>query len=1319
MKKTPLLIFIFLIQILGLYGSNIDQRLSDSVWNAEWITYPDDSGREYEIIHFRKTISLTEKPVHFIVHVSADNRYRLFVNGEPVCFGPARGDIAHWYFETIDIGEFLNSGENTLAAVVWNFASEKPVAQFSLETAFILQGNTAIEEIANTDTTWKVHKNEAYSPYSVSHLSGPYYVVGSGEKVDGNLYPWEWELPDYDDSGWDYSKSIKKGSPLSQTEDSWVLIPRDIPFLEEKTIRFRKIARTIGDPVNADFITGNAPQVIPPNSKITLLFDQEEMTIAYPELIVSGGKNSLITITYAEALSDGGNKVNRNQTGVLTVTGNHDSFKPDGGENRMFRPLWYRTYRYIEMEITTADEALTLDDFTAVYTAYPFQQNSSFSSNNPLLDKIWETGWRTAKLCAFETYYDCPYWEQLQYIGDTRIQALISMYMSGDDRLVRKALRLFEWSINDEGITQSRYPADENQIIPTYSLFWISMLYDYYLFRDDKEFLSPFTKSIEGILLWFKDKIDEQTNMLGYVPYWNFVDWAIPWTWNSDLGMGGYPPGMLEGGSSILTLHFAYTIDQAVELFKYLGKKESIAEWQEISAKIKEATYNLCFHEDKMLMADDIAVTSYSQHANIMAVISGCLPESQKQKVMQNILEDESLIQATMYFRFYLTRALEATGMANKYIELLTPWEEMLDIGLTTFAEKPEPTRSDCHAWSGSPNYDFLATICGVKPSSPGFSSVQVKPCLGPLSFVSGTIPHPNGQISVSLIKNKFGGYEGEVILPKNVDGEFYHKEKTVPLHAGKNKILPYTEIVSARIDSNENIINLTFSTVIKDTLSPEQFIVLANDDDTIPAQSVEYTYADSNHLSLSLKQEILNTDKLLLSYIDSNNLTRIIPFSEIRVNNMLAGSAPLLTHAKTSGSGESVYIIFNKPMKSQSFQDINLSISSDSPEVINITDFSYADGDSSVVELLLDKKLWGEDIISASYTGNNIQSLDNGVLGPFEGIIIMNSLEMEPPEILSAAVMNRGQEIRIQFSKEMRDAYNFATNFEILANMNPVEIKQINTNGNMVIFWPYLPIRYSEEVLLSYHKGGFSSADGGLLQEINKLKVVNETAPIVYRIPGKIEVENYSNLSGAEISISTYKINDLDVTLLHPGNWISYSVNILATGNYQADFIFYQDDKPGEIIFQSAGIPETTFDTVFIPANEASRSWTHLIDTVKLEAGIQELKLLIGKEVNRINLMNFRKISDPSVSSQPGKIIDKCGCLVFPNPAGNELKVYWEKGFNMLTVTGMDGKILIQKKYREKQEYSVLKMEASPGIYFLVLRNDNQMISSKIIKNR
>ena len=126
MKKTFLsfLLCSVIIQIFAQQDQSlINPRFLREYWDADWITHPSANLKEYVVYHFRKSFDLATKPEKFLIHVSADNRYRLFVNGQAVCFGPARGDLRHWYFETIDIASFLKPGKNLLAAVVLGMIS--------------------------------------------------------------------------------------------------------------------------------------------------------------------------------------------------------------------------------------------------------------------------------------------------------------------------------------------------------------------------------------------------------------------------------------------------------------------------------------------------------------------------------------------------------------------------------------------------------------------------------------------------------------------------------------------------------------------------------------------------------------------------------------------------------------------------------------------------------------------------------------------------------------------------------------------------------------------------------------------------------------------------------------------------------------------------------------------------------------------------------------------------------------------------------------------------------------------------------------------
>jgi alpha-L-rhamnosidase len=786
--KINLVMLCILVRICIANGQTkkVNPQLLKGSWPAFWISQPNTQQREYGIYHFRKSFALAIVPSSFVVNVSADNRYRLFVNGNQVCSGPARGDLFNWFYETVNIAPFLKAGNNTIAAVVWNMGDLAPVGQISNQTSFVLQGNTDSEKIVNTDHGWKVMKSQAYTPCSIDNGERlkAYMVVGPGDRVDGTRYLWGWEKPAYNDASWENAKEITHPDPVGYgTDNRWTLAPRSIPIFEEHQSRFPFFRRATGIDISNDYLPGKRILKIPPHQTVSILLDNSVNTVGYPELSITKGKGAIIKLTYAESLFDpAGNKGNRNEIENKEIKGNYDEFLPDGGENRKFRPLWIRTFRFLQLDITTKDEPLAINDLYYMKTGYPLEMKASFSSSDPTLRDIWNVGWRTAQLCAGEQYYDTPYYEQLQYTGDSRIQALISLYMSGDDRLMRKAILDFYHSRTPEGLTQGRYPSNRLQIIPTFSLFWVSMIHDYWMNRKDDEFIRQFLPAVNEIMEWYHARTDKDKKMLGPLTWWNFVDWDNFNGW-------GTAPGSDNGNSSIISLQYAYTLDQAAELFNAFGHTAQANEFKILATDLNQSTFMLCFNPEKGLIADTPDQLTYSQHAGIWAVLSGAMPKSEIPRMMKKLLEDKSIGQVTFFYRFYLIQALKKADMADLYYNELTPWREMLKLGLTTFAEKPEPTRSDCHAWSASPNYDFLATICGIVPDAPGFSRVLIKPALGELTEAEGTMPHPAGQIKVKLQRIGKDGIKAEVVLPEGLTGTFSWRNRSIKLHGGSQTL--------------------------------------------------------------------------------------------------------------------------------------------------------------------------------------------------------------------------------------------------------------------------------------------------------------------------------------------------------------------------------------------------------------------------------------------------------------------------------------------------------------------------------------------------
>ncbi len=734
-------------------------------WSAKWIAVPGEPPFNYGIYHFRKEIALTAKPASFVIHVTGDNRYQLFVNGERVGSGPARGDLFHWRYDTMDIAQWLKPGKNVLAAVVWNFAQYAPLAQITTESGFLLQGDGAAERVADTDKTWRCVRDEAYQPVTVSaqEMRG-YVATGAAERVQADKYPWGWESPRFDDASWKPAAEITPGAPRdsSDSPNRWMLVSRTIPPMEERPETDAKIRN--GAP--------SSYPLIPPHQKAVVLFDQGYLTTGYPELTVSGGRGATVSLGYAESLYDQkGHKGNRNDVDGKIFAGYHDIFIPDGGDRRLFRPLWWRTWRYLQLSIETGDEALTVVGLHGVYTAYPFEQKAKLDTGSPELDKMLEVGWRTARLCAHETYMDCPYYEQLQYVGDTRIQALVSLYMTGDARLPRNAIEQINDSRTPEGATYSRYPSRLQQYIPGFSLWWIGMLHDYRMYVDDPEFVQRMAPGVQAILSFFEAH-QKPGGSLGPMPWWNYLDWT-PWP-------GGVPPSTPDGSSAPADLQLLLAFQWAADLGLPYEAKGS-----ELAATIQKLYWN----RERQLYADTPEGRAFSQQTNILAILAGLVTGREAQELMDRILADASLTQCSLYFRHYLFSALNRVHEGDRYLALLEPWRKMLRAGLTTWAETEDPTRSDCHAWSASPNYELFHTVLGIDSAAPGFHRVLIRPYLGPLRSASGEIPHPKGRISVRLQLSPEGKLQADIELPAGTPGDFVWKGESHPLPPGKSRL--------------------------------------------------------------------------------------------------------------------------------------------------------------------------------------------------------------------------------------------------------------------------------------------------------------------------------------------------------------------------------------------------------------------------------------------------------------------------------------------------------------------------------------------------
>ena len=145
MMRTVLKVIALALAVLAVHGqsqANTENAELDGPhrdWQASWVTHPTAPLREPLVLHFRRALTLDAVPASYRVRVSADNRFVLYVNGQRVGDGPARGDLAHWRYERFDLAPLLHAGKNLITATVWNWGIFAPVAQMSDRTAFLLE----------------------------------------------------------------------------------------------------------------------------------------------------------------------------------------------------------------------------------------------------------------------------------------------------------------------------------------------------------------------------------------------------------------------------------------------------------------------------------------------------------------------------------------------------------------------------------------------------------------------------------------------------------------------------------------------------------------------------------------------------------------------------------------------------------------------------------------------------------------------------------------------------------------------------------------------------------------------------------------------------------------------------------------------------------------------------------------------------------------------------------------------------------------------------------------------------------------------------
>lgn len=796
---------------------------------AAWLGVPRDEIREKGILqgdmngrfaYYRLDFELAREG-ELTVELSANSRYRLWVNGLPVLSGPCRSNEFRHYYETVELGSCLRSGRNVLAVQVLlcdsmygkggpgdnraplNSVSTLPAGhRLAVEGSVKDAAGKVLADVTTGKADWKVWLDNTFYLTKEPVVNGNMGALTEG--IDFNASPAGWKQPGFDDSGW------RSGEPLELVGSgfermfgilkTFMMEQRPIPLMYERPASLRK---ELGEPVfgNQSVIT------VEPGRKVTLLFDGEGLFNAYFRYHFEGGRGAKISFTYFEKFTKGIDEVKRDDyiNGEIGQNGQRDWIVLGGG-SLAYEPFWYRTMRFLKIEIEAADEAVCFCRPELKKTGYPLEPGSAVKSQAAWVEKVYAMCVDTLQGCMMETYMDCPFWEQMQYPMDTRLQALFTYVCSVDTKLAKKALQDFHDSMLPVGLIQGRAPSNPKQIISTFSLHYIFMILEYYKRTGDREILKRYRADVDLILEYYDRHIGPQ-GLVEDLGYWDFVDWQE--TWHESAGR---PAAVAKGPSTIINLMYGRALLAAAEINQATGRaglaEEYLVRQQHIVAQIQA----LCWDPARGMYREGPECQEFSQHAQSWAVLNGMLSGQAAKEAMRRTFEEDDVLRCYFSTCYELFRACEEAGCYELTEKQMEWWIRLLEEHCTTCPETPSCSRSECHAWSALPMYELLSAIAGIRRESADPAWVEVCPHMeylpdlqGQMLTEYGTIEfrytpcgdeeEPQGSTGEENAQQGLGRAEKkrmryEISLPKGMQGRFTAPSGTVQeLKEGQNEV--------------------------------------------------------------------------------------------------------------------------------------------------------------------------------------------------------------------------------------------------------------------------------------------------------------------------------------------------------------------------------------------------------------------------------------------------------------------------------------------------------------------------------------------------
>jgi hypothetical protein len=776
-------------------------RVRYAIDRVAWIWDDAAPATKPVFLRFRLKFVSDGRPLRF--QFSADQFATLRLDGRLVARGP---DAAPpWMYGFSEYEVEAGAGEHQLEAFAWWMGDHAPGARMTVAPGFALAGVGDWHAVLSTGVAaWRVARVAGYAP-EPDAPQGEVLETGDNGLIDAaaeHASPPDWREP------------VKVMAPLGENVygSRWGirnLEPSNLPHMPERRVAPGRIVALLDRALGADAVPEEATRhprlaaaaevlatgeggafTVAAGAAATLVWDLGDYFSGWPELVVTGGRGAEIRQIWGESFYETAKvrtklKGHRDQVvGKYLPEGLGDRFRPDGAARRVLAPYWWRCGRYCVVTITTGAEPLTLHALAMEESGHPLEWRGRFSCDQDArVQPILKICRRTLEVGCWDTFEDSPYYEQLMYIGDTRLEMLMTYVAETSDALPRRGLQLLDSSRQVwEGLAASRFPARGRQLIASFCLKYILMVHDFGWWREDAALVRRLLPGVRVTLDRFAEWVNADGLLQG-VHGWPYVDWVSTWS-------RGIPPTAATGGvCGLHNLIHVVALRAAAELEEAYGEPE-LAALQRRRAEAAAAAVRARFWSaERACLADDPEHRHWSWHAQVYGVLSGVLSREEGVVAFAQARANADFVVTSYVGRFYLFEALRLLGRGGEILGELGAWQSMLDRGAVTVWEQLEPTRSDCHAWSSHPLFHLPCSVVGVRPAAPGFARVEIVPQPGELRRVSAVVVHPRGEVAAELEFDGAGGCRGRVSLPAGVDGVLRWGGREIPLRAGEQRV--------------------------------------------------------------------------------------------------------------------------------------------------------------------------------------------------------------------------------------------------------------------------------------------------------------------------------------------------------------------------------------------------------------------------------------------------------------------------------------------------------------------------------------------------